>query len=132
MNEAGDFGLRFGFTVPIHNADGDIVSVTFGGDRFELTDNDRRALHLIAIYANNKVQDLLGPRPANLTVPKLSPREAEVLRWCATGMSSQDIADKLKIAYTTVDTHITRACMKLDVGTRTQAVAVAIRAGLID
>jgi LuxR family quorum sensing-dependent transcriptional regulator len=131
MNEATEYGLNFGFTVPVYTLTGDLVSVTFGGDRFDMSPEDRRTLHLIAIYAHAKIMDLIGPRPVVDELPKLSPRELEVLKWSAAGKTSRDIADILNIAANTVETYMANACLKLDAVTRTQAVAQAIRARLI-
>jgi LuxR family quorum sensing-dependent transcriptional regulator len=128
MNEATEFGLKDGFTVPFHTPDRQVGCVTFGGERFELSLDEQRALHLIAIYAAAKIHDLLGPREA---IPRLSPREIEVLKWCSAGKTTRDIADILSLSESTVEGYVINACQKLDAVTRTQAVAEAIRAGLI-
>jgi LuxR family quorum sensing-dependent transcriptional regulator len=131
MDEATEFGLNAGFCVPVYTLTGELVTVTFGGECPEFTAQDRPALHLVAIYAHAKVRDLLGRRPSASSIPKLSSRELEVLKWCSAGKTSREIADILLISETTVITHIRNACVKLDVATRTQAVATAIRARLI-
>ncbi len=58
-------------------------------------------------------------------VEPLSERELEVLRLIAAGLSNQAIADRLIIAPGTVKRHINNIYGKLQVGSRTQAVAVA-------
>lgn len=58
-------------------------------------------------------------------VEPLSDRELEVLQLVATGLSNQDIADKLVIAVSTVKSHTNRIYGKLDVQNRTEAVAKA-------
>ncbi len=130
MMEAREFSLKNGLSVPIFTLSGDQAAVSFGGPYFEISDADQKALHLIAIYAHNKACSLLARSTVSKT-PKLSRRETEILEWIAAGLPSHDIADRLHIAYTTVETHIQRACRKLDASCRTQAVAEAIRAGLI-
>lgn len=67
---------------------------------------------------------------ARLTGPvvpgeELSEREREVLRWLATGASNDAIAARLELSPNTVKTHLKRLYEKLDVGTRTAAVARA-------
>jgi LuxR family transcriptional regulator, quorum-sensing system regulator BjaR1 len=130
MTEAREFSLNNGLSVPIYTLSGDQAAVSFGGSHFELSNADRKALHLIAIYAHNKAAAFRSAvkSPKN---PKLSPREIEILQWIAAGLSSRDIAERLNIAYTTVETHVEHACYKLDSACRTQAVAEAIRARLI-
>jgi DNA-binding NarL/FixJ family response regulator len=62
---------------------------------------------------------------------ELSPRELEVFRLLATGMSNNEIASELFIGETTVKTHITRILTKLGVRDRVQAVVLAYETGLV-
>ena len=62
----------------------------------------------------------------------LTPRELEVLRLLAGGLTQADIADQLLISGKTVGTHIEHILMKLDVPSRSQAVAVAYRENLVE
>lgn len=61
----------------------------------------------------------------------LSPRELEVLRQIATGKSNKEIARATGITEGTVKFHVTAVMAKLEVKSRTEAVAVAVRRGLI-
>jgi len=67
--------------------------------------------------------------PAKLD--ELTPRELDVLRLLATGMSNSEIATKLIVSETTVKTHVTRILMKLGVRDRVQAVVAAYETGLV-
>ncbi len=62
----------------------------------------------------------------------LTPREDEVLRMTADGMSAPDIARSLHLGATTVKTHLQRAYEKLGVSDRAAAVAEAMRRGILD
>ena len=69
-----------------------------------------------------------GRRPTSAPQPLIEPlseRELEVLRLIAVGYSNQEIADRLIIAQGTVKRHINNIYGKLQVGSRTQAVAAA-------
>ncbi|HYM97552.1 MAG TPA: LuxR C-terminal-related transcriptional regulator [Candidatus Sulfotelmatobacter sp.] len=61
----------------------------------------------------------------------LSPREQEVLRLVAEGLSNKDIGKRLFVSEGTVKTHVTSVFNKLGVETRAQAVAVAANHGLL-
>ncbi len=63
--------------------------------------------------------------------PRLTPREADVLRLLAEGLTHEDIGDKLDIAAETVRTHARKAADRRGAKTRTQAVATANRLELI-
>jgi ATP/maltotriose-dependent transcriptional regulator MalT len=60
----------------------------------------------------------------------LTDRELEVLRIMADGMSNQQIADSLYITRHTAMNHVNNILGKLDVSSRTAAVAIAIRSGI--
>ena len=65
------------------------------------------------------------PVPVSTTGETLSPREMEVLHLIAVGATNRDIADQLVISEPTVKSHVTNILRKLNVKSRTQAVASA-------
>ncbi|AFK03987.1 ATP-dependent transcriptional regulator, MalT-like, LuxR family [Emticicia oligotrophica DSM 17448] len=62
----------------------------------------------------------------------LSKRELEVLQLMATGLSNQEIAEKLFVSLNTIKTHSSKVFEKMDVKRRTQAVEKAKRLSLIE
>jgi DNA-binding NarL/FixJ family response regulator len=64
-------------------------------------------------------------------VTDLTPREREVTRMVARGMSTEDVARELTIGVATVRTHLYRVRTKLGVRDRAQLVSLAYRSGLI-
>jgi DNA-binding NarL/FixJ family response regulator len=62
----------------------------------------------------------------------LSARQREILQMLADGMQTEAVAEKLGLSTETVRTHTKRILAKLEASTRTQAVAIGIRHGLID
>jgi len=58
----------------------------------------------------------------------LSPREREIASFVAQGLSNRDIADRLVVSTRTVEGHIYRACIKLDVTDR-EGLALVVRRG---
>ncbi len=61
----------------------------------------------------------------------LSGREIEVLEWIEAGLSNREIARKLFISESTVKTHINHIYRKLDVRSRTQAIALGRDLGIL-
>ena len=64
--------------------------------------------------------------------PVLTPRELEVLRGFARGMSIPQVADELVVAPSTIKTHTQRLYEKLEVSDRAAAVAAGMRLGLLE
>jgi DNA-binding NarL/FixJ family response regulator len=83
---------------------------------------------LIDDFARLKRQERpSGPPPAALT-----PREVDVLRLVARGMSNAEIAEELTISPATAKTHVAHLLTKLDARDRIQLVIIAYQAGLCD
>jgi DNA-binding NarL/FixJ family response regulator len=68
-------------------------------------------------------------RPAVLD--ELTPREMDVFRLMARGMSNAEIAAELIVSDATVKTHVARILMKLEVRDRVQAVVLAYESGVV-
>ena len=64
--------------------------------------------------------------------PEITPREKEVLEAMARGMNNREIAAALYISENTVKNHVRNILDKMDVKSRTQAVAIWMTQGLID
>jgi DNA-binding NarL/FixJ family response regulator len=67
--------------------------------------------------------------PAELA--ELTPRELEVMRLLARGLSNADIANELVVGDATVKTHVARIFSKLDLHDRAQALVLAYETGLV-
>jgi PAS domain S-box-containing protein len=83
----------------------------------------KRQGHVIGVFGQfSEVPDELAPAPD----PRLTPRQAEVLRLLAQGRSTTQIADELKVSKNTVRNHIREVLRAMGVSSRLEAVALAL------
>ena len=82
---------------------------------------------LIRVFA--ETTPAAAPLPPS--VGTLTPREMEVLRQMARGLSNREIATELFVEESTVRTHVTRILAKLGLRDRVQAVVLAYQSGLV-
>jgi DNA-binding NarL/FixJ family response regulator len=71
-----------------------------------------------------------GPEPV-VGLDELTPREREILELVGSGMSNDEIADRLTISKATAKTHVSRILGKLEARDRAQLVVVAYETGLV-
>ncbi|MEV6498500.1 response regulator transcription factor [Streptomyces prunicolor] len=102
----------------------DAVRVVAAGEALLAPGITRR---LIAEFARQR------PRtgPAHTALDALTPRETDVLRLLAQGLSNPELAARLHVGEETVKTHVSRILSKLGLRDRTQAVVMAYETGLV-
>lgn len=130
MDEATEFGLTEGVCIPVHTEDGMQGCVSFGGRKVDVDPETILSLHLVSLYAHGRLR-LFRRRARFSNRPRLTDREAEILKWVASGKTSLDVSDLLGISKRTIDFHITNAGQKMGTVTRTQTVAEAVYYNLI-
>ena len=81
--------------------------------------------------AQRALMRAISRRSPTPSTPPLSEREMEVLREAARGLPNKDIARRLNLSVRTIHTHLGNAFNKLGVGSRTEAVLLALRRGWI-
>jgi two-component system, NarL family, response regulator LiaR len=114
------------------------AALASGADAYCLKTTDPASL-VLAIHASALGSTYLDPKIAHLvlgrlTVPQenpLTPRESEVLRLIADGLSNKVIAEKLDVGVATIKTYVEAILEKLAASDRTQAAVKALRKGLI-
>ncbi len=104
----------------------DAVRVIAAGEALLAPSVTRR---LIGEFARQRPRRT-GSDPAG-SLAALTPRETEVLRLIAEGMSNPEIAARLVVTEETVKTHVSRILGKLGLRDRTQAVVTAYESGLV-
>jgi len=75
--------------------------------------------------------DVAAKLATSLTRPELSERELQVLQQMAAGKSNKEIGQVIYVSENTVKAHVKSILAKLDAMGRTEAIAIAIKRGLI-
>jgi DNA-binding NarL/FixJ family response regulator len=122
-----------------YDTDSDILRAVEAGATGYLLKDTPRADLLNAIRAAARGETVLAPAVAGRLVTRmraprpeaLSARETEVLAEVARGRTNAEIGRVLHISEATVKTHLTRACAKLGVSSRTAAVTRAMETGAL-
>jgi DNA-binding CsgD family transcriptional regulator len=83
----------------------------------------RQAKRLVGRSGQKQLDDSIGEA--------LTPREFEVLRMLADGLGNKEIANRLGISDHTSKFHVAQILAKLGAGSRTEAVAIGMRRGLV-
>jgi DNA-binding CsgD family transcriptional regulator len=131
LDDAKKFRLHDGFVAPLRNTDGSICFVLFAGDAIDSQDSyTRLAAHLLALRYGTIGRRLHHAEHRRAHPMLLTPRQRDCLKWVHAGKCSRDIGKILAISANVVDEHIERACQRLGVETRTQAVLAALRRGV--
>ncbi len=125
----GKYGLLRGACIPVHEPAGARGAVIISGMGKEPTRSQLMELTFAAILIFDRLAEIrnMDVRATDL----LTDREIDCLTWTAAGKTSAEIADILGLSEHTVNHYLNRTAKKLDTVNRTQAVAKALRIGLI-
>ena len=150
VEAARDYGLLDGLVIPFHFVDSlgrlnEASCALHWPEKRSLATRlkpvDRTCLQVVMIYWAQRVMEIatrtLGRRvrqDSSFPPPDvgLTDRERAILEWAGRGKTAPETADILNITVNTVNTHIENALRKLNAVTKTQAVVLAIKGGLID
>lgn len=128
MAEAAEYGMTDGLCVPVHIEGGARGGVSLGGKSFRLDEKSRMELHMLALYAHGQLRYLTQQPPQGRSI---TAREAEVLKWAATGKTAAEIAIITGLTERTVAQHCENAQRRLGTSNRVHTVVEAIRHKLI-
>lgn len=131
LEEARQFGLGDGFTVPLHAPDAlpASCSLVIGPDGVDPL--HVRDAHWLAVYAHEAARRLLVANDTAPRRPRLSRRERQCLELVGRGKDDYSIGVLLGISERTAHNTVQRAMRKYSVSTRIQAVVRAMREGEI-
>ena len=132
-DEAGDFGIRSGISIPVRTAFGHMSMLTLASGKTSLS-LERDIDHVAAVtavaflHAKFKLHD--GQPTASRTID-LTAKQALCLAWSAEGKTMRDIANIENLSYATVNFHLNNARRALDASSLAQATALATKLKLI-
>ncbi len=130
FGEAREFNLKAGFVVPLMTLEGAVIAASLGGEAADVPPEARGMIGMISAFAIGRAIQLRDWERKR-TRSKLTAREVECLKWAADGKTEWEISAILKISEHTADKHLANARCKLGAANRAQAVANAIRWGII-
>ena len=132
LDEAAEAGLGTGFSYGLQDDTGTGGSLfSFGGPKLPRIARTAAILEMVLPHLHRVLNQLNMAEPWRVLPPPLSPRELEVLKWTGVGKSSWETGMILHISERTVNFHIRNIMLKLDAVNRPQAVATALKLGLL-
>jgi len=138
VNEAADCGMAVGVAIPLRSPGRYPLAGMSLSNAMRPAEFGRflaawgTIAQLAALYAHTRLQMLLQTPKRAAAGVLLSPRERECLLWVSRGLSSREVALRVSLSARTVDFHLANAMRKLDVATRSHAVARALTLGMLE
>lgn len=136
FNEANEFGIRCGFTVPIHGHGGQFAGVTISTEErddsfLSKIKKYQHELHIMALHYHAQIAATLDRDSTETHSISLTDREIECLLWATRGKTAWETAEIIGVAQSTIVFHLRNAKQKLGVYTINHAVVKAIVLNLI-
>jgi len=135
--ELAPFGYRTGIGVTMHLPH-QSAHFLFSIDRDDDLPADDAHLtqimancQLLAVHAHVAVSRIVAARTNPLPLPRLTPREKDVLQWAMENKSAWSTGQILGLSENTVKFHMKNAMRKLDAGSRHQALLRAVSLGIL-
>jgi DNA-binding CsgD family transcriptional regulator len=134
LTEAKDHGLAQGVTVSVYGHGGQRAVLSFSTDKRCKESRAQKIMtaSVVQMTANHVHEAIRKVDDSQPSLPTLSVREKDCLRWAAGGKTSWEIAQILKISERTVIFHLANAAKKLQATNRRQAVVRALTLRLIN
>lgn len=129
MNEATEFGLCSGITIPLLPIENEVIGFSLAGKSLEMGPHEESMLTMLASYATARA--LVLRENERHPVAPFTTKEKDVLRFIASGHARNEIARRMNVTEKAIDWHLRNIRDKMGVATTTFAVAEAIRLGII-
>jgi len=134
--QASRFGLRYGYTVPVHGPRGQHAVIGLGGIDRPLNGPAKKQVYEHAwSFAVDLLAEIFGTyieHDGGPSVVPLSPKQRDALSMISQGMSIREIGETLALHPRTVEYHLSGAMRRLGAATREQAIVRALLGGDIE
>jgi DNA-binding CsgD family transcriptional regulator len=135
FDEARDFGICVGYTMPVHGPNGEcgLFSLAVREDGARCEDAVRESRHLLHVLGS-EIHAIMVERlglTARREAPELTEHERVCLSWTVRGKTAWEISQILDRSRPTIDFHLQKAMRKLDASNKIHAAFKALQAGLI-
>lgn len=135
MNEADAFGLTYGWTIPLHGADGtwSLFSVASSNhnDFFDNYDPRLSLVYLAVSAIHTAITGWYSDQCRQSRVGALTAREREVIAWAAEGKTIWETSMILGVSEPTVRFHLNNVINKMGASNKVSAVSKAILLGVL-
>ncbi|SEN40536.1 LuxR family transcriptional regulator [Halomonas caseinilytica] len=137
MNEAKEFGLVYGWTIPLHGAGGvwSLLSIASSSydDFFDNGFDPRLSVSFLAASAihTNITENYMACSEKQSSVHSITAREREVVAWAAEGKTIWETSMILGISESTVRFHLNHVSSKLGANNKVSTVSKAILYGVL-
>jgi len=136
FEEARHHGVSYGISLSVHEERGNKSMFSLARDQtLESSTAEKERLVAFAQILSSCIHvvanRLIAPHVLAGASPGLSKKERECLQWVANGKTAWEIGIIMRISEPTVVFHLKNVMKKLDVVNRYQALAVALRLGLV-
>lgn len=134
--EQSQFGMSNGIALALHMPEGRHFFMGVERDQ-PVPENPSELtrvvadLQLFAVYAQDAAQRIFVPAQPDPSLPPLTPRELESLRWTMEGKTAWEVGHVLGITERTASLHVNNATHKLGCVNKHQAVLKALRLGML-
>lgn len=128
---AEDFGIRNGYSFGALSPTNGTASIFCLCNSRKNSTHTTEILDILAPHFHEALLRIIQPNPPSTSIPALTPREIEVVRWLANGKNYWEISVILGISERTIKFHTSALQQKLGASNRTHAVARALSFGLI-
>ncbi|WP_018902627.1 autoinducer binding domain-containing protein [Rhizobium sp. 2MFCol3.1] len=132
-DEASDFGIRSGLTIPITTGYGQVAMLTFATSSkaplHDIAASDIALAATAVAFLHQRFRN--SPHPTMMRKPGLTDREAVFVRWASTGMPMHEISSITGYSFHTVRFDLDNVRVKLGVRNLQEALCVAMAMRLV-